>query len=312
MRLLSTIDCQYMSPKMAAAYLRVEGTEAAFIETNTVHALPLLLAALEASGRSTAQVRWVVVTHAHLDHAAGASALMAACPNATLLCHPRAARNLVDPSKLVASAIRVYGQTEFDRLYGTIDPIPAARVRELGDGAGFELGGAPFTVWHTAGHARHHFVVEDPATGSVFTGDAFGLVYPLLQRGQRFALPSTSPIDFDAAEAHRSIDRILGLRQRQVVPTHFGPYDDAEVIAGQLRRWLDVSQAAVEQCIARGEVECEATLRAVLDAELARAAERAGLRLSAEDLSLLELDLKLNAQGLAVVVQRALAPKSAA
>lgn len=310
MRALSTIDCEYLRPKLAAAYLRVEGTEAAFIETNTVHALPRLLGALEALGRAPADVRWVVVTHAHLDHAAGASALMARCPNATLLCHPRAARNLIDPAKLVASAIRVYGQAEFDRLYGAIEPIPAARVRELGDGEGFELGSARFTVWHTAGHARHHFVVEDPATQSVFTGDAFGLVYPLLQRGGRFAFPSTSPIDFDAAEAHRSIDRVLGLRQRQVVPTHFGPYDDAEVIAGQLRRWLDVSQAAVERSIARGEFECEATLRGALDAELLRAADASGLALSAEDLELLELDLKLNAQGLAVVVQRALAPKA--
>jgi glyoxylase-like metal-dependent hydrolase (beta-lactamase superfamily II) len=304
---LLTIDCEYLQPKLAAAYLRVEGREAAFIEANTTHAVPKLLAALKGTGLAPEDVRWVIVTHAHLDHAGGASALMEACPNATLLCHPRAARNLIDPTKLIASAIRVYGKEHFEQLYGAIEPIPAARVRELGDGEAVQLGGATLRVWHTAGHAKHHFVVHDVAKEAVFTGDAFGLIYPHLQRGKRFAFPSTSPIDFDAVEAHKSIDRIVGLSPRQVLPTHFGAYADAEVIAGQLRRWIDVSQAAIEDFIRRGQVDCELALREVLDAELRRATDAAGLTLTEEDRALMELDLKLNAQGLAVVVARALA-----
>jgi glyoxylase-like metal-dependent hydrolase (beta-lactamase superfamily II) len=308
---LVTIDCHYLQPKLAAAYLRVEGREAAFIEANTTHAVPRLLAALTQTGLAPEDVRYVIVTHAHLDHAGGASALMAACPNATLLCHPRAARNLIDPAKLVASAQRVYGPAAFEQLYGAINPIPAARVRELADGAQVLLGSASFRVWHTAGHAKHHFVVHDVAREAVFTGDAFGLIYPHLQRARRFAFPSTSPIDFDAVEAHRSIDRIVGLAPAEVLPTHFGPYSDVEEIAGQLRRWIDVSQAAVEACMGRGQVDCEGVLREVLDAELLRATAEAGLTLTAEDRALLELDLKLNAQGLAVVVAKALEPRPA-
>jgi glyoxylase-like metal-dependent hydrolase (beta-lactamase superfamily II) len=308
---LVTIDCQYLQPRLAAAYLRVEGREAAFIEANTTHAVPRLLAALKQTGLAPEDVRYVIVTHAHLDHAGGASALMAACPNATLLCHPRAARNLIDPAKLVASAIRVYGQAHFEQLYGAINPIPAARVRELADGEQVLLGSAVLRVWHTAGHAKHHFVVHDLAKEAVFTGDAFGLIYPHLQRARRFAFPSTSPIDFDAVEAHRSIDRIVGLSPKEVLPTHFGPYADVEVIAGQLRQWIDVSQAAVEGCIRRGQVDCEGALRKVIDAELTRATAEAGLSLTAEDRALLELDLKLNAQGLAVVVAKALEPRPA-
>src|SRR3954471_23425092 len=110
---IHTIDCDYIYPRFAAAYLRVAGDEAAFVETNTSHAAPKLLAALASRGMRPEQVRWVIVTHVHLDHAGGAGAIMRACPNATLLAHPRAARHIVDPSKLVASATKVYGAERF-------------------------------------------------------------------------------------------------------------------------------------------------------------------------------------------------------
>src|SRR4051812_12512714 len=184
-----TIDCDVL-PRFTAAYLRVDGAECAFIETHTAHALPRLLAALASAGRAPGDVRWIVVTHAHLDHAAGAGTLLARCPNATLLAHPRAARHLVDPARLVASATSVYGAARFAELYGRIDPIPEARVRALDDGATFELGTSTLRVHHTAGHAKHHLVVDDPALRTVYTGDTFGLVYPALQRGVRFALAS--------------------------------------------------------------------------------------------------------------------------
>ena len=188
-----TIDCDYLYPRYAAAYLRIAGDEAAFIEANTGHAAPRLLDTLARSALRPEQVRWVIVTHVHLDHAGGASALMRACPNATLLAHPRAVRHLVDPSKLVASATAVYGAERFRELYGNVDPIDAARVRALDDGESVALGDCDLRFVHTRGHANHHFVVHDPALDAVFTGDAFGLSYPALQRAGRFAFPSTSP-----------------------------------------------------------------------------------------------------------------------
>ena len=297
---------QVLGPDVAAAYLRVEGDEVAFIETNTTHAVPKLLAALAADGRRPEQVRWVIVTHAHLDHAGGASALMAACPNATLLCHPRAARNLIDPGKLIASAQHVYGAQRFAELYGAIEPIVAERVRALDDGAQVALGTSTLSFFHTAGHAKHHFVVHDPKEDAVFTGDAFGLTYPRLQRAKRFAFPSTSPIDFDAVEAHRAVDRIVALKPRAVYPTHFGPWTEVADIAAQVHQWVDFSQAAIDDCVARGQKDCEAPLRRALEQEMVRTAAVAGLTLTREDLALLELDLQLNAQGLAFVVGRRL------
>lgn len=300
-----TIDTEDETPHFTAAYLRSAGRECAFIETATSHARPKLLRALEASGSAVEDVRYVVVTHAHLDHAAGAGSLLAMCPRATLLAHPRAARHLIDPSKLVRSATAVYGEERFAKLYGVIAPIPKERVRALEDGETFELGDATLRVHHTAGHANHHFVVDDPKTESVYTGDSFGLVYPALQKHGRFAIASTSPTNFDAREAHASIDRIAALGERFVCLTHFGAFEDVAAIADQLHEWIDRADAWVEEA-ARGQESVEAiTLRLLVawrDA-IARDAEARGLGFGDAEWRLLALDIELNAQGLAVVAE---------
>lgn len=300
---LTTIDCEYITPGLAAAYLRVQGDEAAFIENNTTHAVPRLLAALADQRLDPAQVRYVIVTHVHLDHAGGSSALMRACPNATLLAHPRAARHLIDPAKLVASARVVYGAERFDALYGAIEPIDAARVRSLDDGAGVALGDATLRFWHTRGHANHHFIVHDQARDTVYTGDAFGLVYPSLQRAGRFAFPSTSPTDFDAEAALATLDRVLALGTRSACLTHFGEVDDLPVIAEQLRAWLRLSATLVDEAV--GRTDAEAYIRARLEEALLRAAADIGLVLDAADRELIAFDLALNAQGLAFVAGKA-------
>jgi glyoxylase-like metal-dependent hydrolase (beta-lactamase superfamily II) len=261
-----------------------------------------MLAALAAAGRRPEDVRWIVVTHAHLDHAAGASALVAACPRATLLAHPRAARALVDPSRLVASATAVYGAERFAALYGTVAPIPADRVLALDDGATFALGDASLRVLHTAGHANHHFVVHDPALDTVFTGDTFGLVYPALQRRGRFAFPSTSPTNFDAKEARKSLDRVLALGTRTARPTHFGEVDGLGAIADQLRGWIDRAGAWVDELAARDEGTEAATARLTTawQGALIDDAAKRGLGFGKDEIDLLQLDAELNAQGLVV------------
>ncbi|WP_373047563.1 MBL fold metallo-hydrolase [Vulgatibacter sp.] len=301
---LVTIDAEYLHPGLAACYLRVQDGEAAFVETNTAHAVPRLLAALQAEGLAPEAVRWVIVTHVHLDHAGGAAALLAALPNATLVAHPRAARHLIDPSKLVASATAVYGAERFAQLYGSLDPIPAERVRTMEDGEQLFLGEAPLHFLHTRGHANHHFAVHDPARDTVYTGDTFGLVYPRLQRAGRFAFPSTSPTDFDAAEARASIDRILALGTATVCPTHFGEVDDPARTAAQLRWWIDRSEALVEEAVALAPAQAEVHVRAGVAAAMEEAAARAGLQLDEEDRELLAMDLDLNAQGLAWAAAR--------
>lgn len=294
-----TVDCDVL-PRFTAAYLRVAGEECAFIETHTAHALPKLLGELAARGRRPEDVRWIVVTHAHLDHAAGAGALLAKCPNATLLAHPRAAAHLVDPTKLVASAIRVYGEARFAEMYGTIVPIPEGRVRALDDGATFELADATLRVHYTTGHAKHHFVVDDPALDTVYTGDAFGLVYPALQHSGRFAIASTSPIDFEPPEARHALDLVLGLGERHACLTHFDAVDDLAEVAAQVRGWIDRSEAWLEECLVSDAPAPEQTKRI---ADEYRAA-LVTYPLRAEDLELLATDIDLNAQGIVVAAER--------
>lgn len=300
-----TIDCEYLQPGFAASYLLVEGDEAAFVETNTAHATPKLLEALAASGRRPEDVRWIVVTHAHLDHAGGASSLMAACPNATLLAHPRAARHLIDPSRLVASAVGVYGEETFRSLYGRIDPIPAARVRAMADDSTLSWGARSFRFLHTRGHANHHLVVHDSATDGVFTGDSFGLRYPMLQKAGLFVLPSTSPTDFDPEAAVDSVGLIARTGSRAFL-THYGELTEVEAAAEQLLRHLAFSarllQEAVDSDTSGPELDafCEQALRAHYERSLAAG----GVTLDEDEWQLLQLDLQLNAQGIAFTASR--------
>ena len=301
----TTIDCD-VSPHFTGAYLRVAGDACAFVETHTSHAVPRLLAALDAEGHARESVQWVVVTHAHLEHAGGAGALLARLPNAKLLAHPRAARHLIDPSKLVASATSVYGAERFERLYGTIAPIPEARVKVAEDGDTFELGDATFRVHHTAGHAKHHMIVDDPTMSAVFTGDTFGLTYPALQRAGRFSIASTSPTDFDAEEARKSLDKVLSLGAQTACLTHYGEVTDLDVVGAQVRAWIDSSERWVEQCAMTddGVSAMHAQLVDGIRGTMERQAAKAGLSLSAADWKLLETDIDLNAQGLAFVADK--------
>ncbi len=297
-----TIDTEYVQPQLAAAYLREEGGEVAFIEANTTHALPRLLTALDQAGLYPEAVKYVIVTHVHLDHAGGASALMQACPNATLLAHPRAARHLIDPTRLVASARQVYGEEAFEALYGTIEAIDAARVRSLEDGERVTLGTAHFHFLHTRGHANHHFVVHDELENVVFTGDTFGLVYPALQRARRFAYPSTSPTDFDGPAAIASVKRVVDLQPRAVALTHFGQFEDVQPIADQVIHWLELSTRMAEEGAKSGDEQgtLEQRFKWKLDQEFELAASRAGLTLNEADRQLIRFDSELNGLGLAI------------
>lgn len=306
MSTIHTIDTHYSDvDEGAAAFLLLEGDEAAFVETNTAHAWPHLLAALESHGRTPADVRWVFVTHAHLDHAGGAWRVLEACPNATLVAHPRAAPHLIDPTKLVASAKGVYGEAAFAELYGDLQPIPADRVKIVADEESLQWGDRTLTFLHTRGHANHHYVLVDPTTSSVFTGDAFGIAYPVLQRGQPWVFPSTSPTDFDGPAAIESVQRIVATGADRAWLTHFGELTDLASVATslveQLTHWTAVVVDADEQGL-EGDA-LAAHMAAAVGEHFDAAAEARGIVGGRR--ALLDLDVDLNAQGLAFAVEKA-------
>ena len=249
-----TIDCNYVRPRVAAAYLIIEGDRAAFVENNTTHAVPLMLDALRAHGMEPEQVEYAIITHVHLDHAGGSSALLKACPNATLLAHPRAARHVIDPSRLIRSSVMVYGEEPFRELYGEIEPVAADRVRTMADGEELRFGNRTLTFFFTRGHANHHFCIHDSGTNGVFTGDSFGLAYPDLQVGSRPLLyPSTTPTDFHAEEARLSVRRILETGADRAYLTHFDAFEHMQEGADQMLRGLDVMEEILDAASESGE-----------------------------------------------------------
>jgi glyoxylase-like metal-dependent hydrolase (beta-lactamase superfamily II) len=309
MQKVVTIDCDYLEPAFAAAYLVVEGDKALFVDNNTAHATDRLMSALSAADLRPDQVEYLIVTHAHLDHAGGTSALLARCPRATVLAHPKAARTLIDPTKLVASARKVYGEAEFARLYGDLGPLPAARVRAVEDEERFRFGGSTLRFFHTKGHATHHFCIHHSTSNGVFSGDAFGLRYPALQSKGLFIFPSTSPIDFEPVEARRSVRRIVETGAERVFPTHFGEVREVKEAAEQLIAHLDAHEQVLQEAkaaLARGTsgpaltALCETRLREHFERYFASHGGVPG----PDTWRLIKLDLELNAAGIAFVAER--------
>src|SRR6476646_6334016 len=140
---IHVIDTGFHRPRFDAAYLIVEKGRAAFVDTGTNHAVPRLLAALDDAGLTPEAVEMVIATHVHLDHAGGVGLLMQQLPRARLVAHPRGARHMVDPARLVRSATAVYGADEMERSYGTLVSVAADRVVKTADRVTLELAGRP-------------------------------------------------------------------------------------------------------------------------------------------------------------------------
>ena len=219
---ISVIDSEYYSKDFAAIYLLKQKNKVIIIETGTNYSVTHVKEALSQIGLSFSDVSYVIPTHVHLDHAGGAGLLMMQCQNAALVVHPRVARHLIDPSKLVAGAKAVYGENKFKEYYGEIFPIDANRVIQADDNFILDFDGRELRFIDTPGHARHHFCIWDKATKSMFTGDTFGISYrDLDHQDELYILPSTSPVQFDPEALIQSINRIMEFKPERVCLTHF-------------------------------------------------------------------------------------------
>ena len=296
---ICAVDSVYDRRLQTAIHLLVEGGRAAVIDTGTSHALPYLLAALEAKGVAPAQVDYVILTHVHLVHAGAAGQLMARCPNARLTVHPRGARHMVDPSRLLAATVAIYGEQQTRRLYGDIVPVPRERVVETPEGTTLRLAGRELLFLDAPGHARHHVVVRDAATGHIFAGDTFGLSYRELdQDGRQFSFPTTSPSQFDPPALHRSIDRMLSFAPPALYVTHFGRLTNLAALAADLHRLIDAHAELGERHRHAGGARKGLLIEGVRSLVLAERA-RQNWRLPSEKvLEVFALDIELNAQGL--------------
>jgi glyoxylase-like metal-dependent hydrolase (beta-lactamase superfamily II) len=298
------IDTGFQRPRFDAAYLMVEDGRAAFIDTGTNHAVPRLLAALNALGLTTDAVDWVIPTHVHLDHAGGVGLLMEALPRARALVHPRGLRHMVDPKALWLGALAVYGEAEMQRSYGKLVPVPAERAESSHDEQVVHLAGRPLRLIDSPGHAKHHHAIWDARSRSWFTGDTFGLSYRELDGPQgAFILPTTTPVQFEPQALKASIARMVARVPEAMYLTHYGRVGDVPQLAQSLYEQIDAMVAIADACDGRADRHrCIAAALSALYLERAHARQ---VPLADEDvLRLLAMDIELNAQGLGVWLDR--------
>ncbi len=300
---ITRIDSGMVRDELAACYLMQGGNEYALIETGTNNSVPRIMDLLKQRNIRPAQVKYVIPTHVHLDHAGGVGGLMQCLPEATLLVHPKGARHLIEPGKLKAGAIAVYGEAEFAKVYGDIIPVEASRVLSMEDGSEALLGGRKLVFLDTPGHARHHFCVFDPESQGIFTGDTFGLAYPALTTAKGpFIIPTTTPVQFEPEALKQSIRRLLALLPERMYLTHYGVVGNPQVLGERLLGMVDDYVAlALAERDAGGVEDLEGRLLERMRAYLFGRARLHGCGLTDDELErLLGMDLRLNAQGLGV------------
>lgn len=289
---------------MACCYLIERGEDVAFIEAGTSPGVPRLLALLKVRGIAPERLRYVIVTHVHLDHAGGAGALMAALPGATLVVHARGARHLIDPAKLIAGATAVYGAAAVAAMYGEILAVPESRVVSPADGAALPFGDGELVFVDSPGHARHHFSIWDAISQGFFTGDTFGLSYRDFDDAQGpWIMPTTTPVQFEPDAWHATLDRYLSFQPQRMYLTHYSVVENVPLLAAQLRAGID-RYVALGQSLAKADDRHRKLKTAMADDALQELRARNNPLPEAHVRALLEMDLELNAQGMAVWLDR--------
>ena len=250
---VSYCDLQFQSrPRIVAAALVHGPGGAAIIDPGPSSTLPALQEALAATGLSMRDVTALLLTHIHLDHAGATGTLVRENPGLRVYVHERGAPHLVDPSKLLASATRLYGDA-MDRLWGEVSPVPPSALAVLKGGERIEAGGRAFDVAYTPGHASHHVSYFNSETGVAFVGDTAGI--KIVENG--YVLPPTPPPDIDLEIWEQSLRTIEAWRPETLFLTHFGPHGAASAHIAEYRDHLALAGDLVRQSLARDETDAE-------------------------------------------------------
>ncbi len=233
-----TLDLQFLGrPRVIATAAIPVDDGVVLVDPGPSSCRASLEAGLAAHGYVLGDVRALLLTHIHFDHAGAAGTLAHALPGLPIYVHEVGARHLANPEKLVASATRLYG-ADMDRLWGEFRAVPAAALRPLSGGEALTVSGRRFDVLYTPGHAVHHVSYRDEADGTAYVGDTAGIA---VQPGH--VLPATPPPDIDLERWAVSLDAIEAWRPSRLFLTHFGAIDD---VTGHLARYRAALARAAE------------------------------------------------------------------
>lgn len=242
---IDAIDTKMVGRYLVTSAYLLDAAEPVLVETGPATSADAVTKGLESLGMTAGHLAHIVVTHIHLDHAGGVGTLAERFPNATIWVHERGARHLADPTKLVSSTARVYGQERMREFFGEVLPTPVGRIRTIGEGDAVRLVDRTLEVLDTPGHASHHVCLVDSRTGAVFTGDALGVHLPDVQ----VLRPATPPPQFDLELACESIGRIRERAETLLLLSHFGPIADVDRICDlaveRIRHWGEVVREAL-------------------------------------------------------------------
>lgn len=217
------VDLNFLGrPAIIATAILHGSSGIALVDPGPGSTLATLEGELRKKGITFKDVRQLLITHIHLDHAGSTGAIVERYPHIEVFVHERGAPHMVDPSKLLSSAGRLYGQ-DMDRLWGEVRPVAASRIRVLKGGETFPVAGKDVRVEYTPGHASHHVSFFEPASRMAFVGDTAGI-----RRGDgKYVMPPTPPPDIDIEAWHVSQQKILAWDPDTLFLTHFGPVHGA-------------------------------------------------------------------------------------
>lgn len=266
---IETIDLGFMGTEgIIASFLLMGEGSAAIVETGPTTCLDNLMRGLEVRGVAPEDVQQVFLTHIHLDHSGASGHLAERLPNAVFYVHEVGYPHLVDPSKLLKSAARIYGEENMNELFGEARSVPEDRLVKLEGGEELEAAGGLLSAHYTPGHAYHHLAYLEPRSETLFAGDVAGVRLP----GQSYVKPPTPPPEVDIEAWKGSIETMRKLNPKVLCPTHFGSFEDVERHLGELEQrledWLLLVEERMDEGLSQEDIAEE--LEAKGDAEMLR------------------------------------------
>lgn len=297
---ITCIDTQHIRNDFVAAYLIEDQGRAAFVDTGCYLSVPNLLATLKDKNIKFDAVDYIILTHIHLDHAGGAGELIRHLPNAKVYVHQYGAQHLIDPSKLRAGVIQVYGELFFKQFLGDLIPISANKIIIANDGEEIKLGNRTLRFIDTPGHARHHICIWDEQSRGLFSGDTLGVSYREFDTSLgELIFPPTTPIQFDPETWKNTIKQLMQLKPKYAYLTHFNRIEFTQKSAQMLIQNID-GFVKIAQSLKNTKNRHKLIKQKLLD-YLLKIAKNHGVILNKEvQIKLFKGDLEICAQGLGV------------